>query len=55
VIGNEGRGMRNKTKKKCDFLLSIPREGKVQSLNASVAAGIFLYEVCRQRHEIKAQ
>jgi len=55
VIGNESRGMRNKTKKKCDFLLSIPREGKVQSLNASVAAGIFLYEVCRQRHEIKAQ
>ena len=50
VIGNEGRGMRSKTKQRCDFLLSIPREGKVQSLNASVAAGIFLYEVYRQRH-----
>ena len=54
VIGNEGRGMRNKTKQRCDFLLSIPREGKVQSLNASVAAGIFLYEVYRQRHGTKA-
>ena len=50
VIGNEGRGMRSKTKQRCDFLLSIPREGKVQSLNASVAAGIFLYDVYRQRH-----
>ena len=54
VIGNEGRGMRSKTKQRCDFLLSIPREGKVQSLNASVAAGIFLYEVYRQRHATKA-
>ena len=50
VIGNEGRGMRSKIKQRCDFLLSIPREGKVESLNASVAAGIFLYEVYRQRH-----
>ncbi len=54
VIGNEGKGMRSKTKQRCDFLLSIPREGKVQSLNASVAAGIFLYEVYRQRHATKA-
>lgn len=54
VIGNEGRGMRSKTKQRCDFLLSIPRQGKVQSLNASVAAGIFLYEVYRQRHGTKA-
>ena len=42
--------MRSKIKQRCDFLLSIPREGKVESLNASVAAGIFLYEVYRQRH-----
>ena len=54
VIGNEGRGMRSKTKQRCDFLLSVPREGKVESLNASVAAGIFLYEVYRQRHGTKA-
>ena len=55
VIGNEGRGMRSKTKQRCDFLLSIPREGKVQSLNASVAAGIFLYEVYRQRHGTRSR
>ena len=54
VIGNEGRGMRSKIKQRCDFLLSIPREGKVESLNASVAAGIFLYEVYRQRRGTKA-
>ncbi len=54
VIGNEGKGMRNKTRQECDFLLSIPKQGKVESLNASVAAGIFLYEVYRQRqHEVK--
>ena len=53
VVGNEGRGMRSKTKQRCDFLLSIPREGKVRSLNASVAAGIFLYEVYRQRYGTK--
>ena len=50
VIGNEGAGIRSKTKQKCDFLLSIPGQGKIKSLNASVASGIFLYEVCRQRH-----
>ena len=54
VIGSEGRGMRSKTKQRCDFLLSIPRAGIVESLNASVAAGIFLYEVYRQRHGAKA-
>ncbi len=54
VIGNEGRGMRSGTRQKCDFLLSIPGEGKVESLNASVAAGVFLYEVYRQRHGTKA-
>lgn len=48
VIGSEGRGLSQKIKEKCDFLLSIPRKGKVDSLNASVAAGIFLYEVGKQ-------
>ena len=36
-------------KEKCDFLLSLPMAGKITSLNASVAAGIFMYEVVRQR------
>lgn len=49
VIGNEGRGMRSGTKRRCDFVLSVPAAGKVESLNASVAGGIFLYEVYRQR------
>ena len=49
VIGNEGRGMRSSTKRRCDFVLSVPAAGKVESLNASVAGGIFLYEVYRQR------
>ena len=49
VIGNEGKGLSKKIKEKCDFLLSIPKIGKVGSLNASVASGIFLYEVARQR------
>lgn len=47
VIGNEGRGLSQKIKEKCDFLLSIPKKGKVESLNASVAAGLFLYEVSK--------
>ncbi len=49
VIGNEGRGLSKKIKEKCDFLLSIPKSGKVESLNASVATGIFLYEVGKKR------
>ncbi len=49
VIGSEGKGISQNTRKKCDFILSIPMKGKVNSLNASVAAGILMYEVCRQR------
>jgi len=49
IIGNEGHGMNRLTKEKCDFLLSLPLCGKIESLNASVAAGIFLYEITRQR------
>ncbi len=49
VIGNEGKGISPLVKKNCDFLASIPISSKVESLNASVAAGIFLYEVVRQR------
>jgi 23S rRNA (guanosine2251-2'-O)-methyltransferase len=47
VMGSEGRGIRPLIKKKCDFLLSIPITGKVDSLNVSVAAGIILYEMLR--------
>lgn len=49
VIGSEGFGMGKLIKDKCDFLLSLPMFGKVNSLNASVAGGIFIYEALRQR------
>jgi 23S rRNA (guanosine2251-2'-O)-methyltransferase len=49
VIGNEGKGLRRLTKDKCDLLLKIPMHGAIASLNASVAAGIALYEIQRQR------
>ncbi|MCK5710252.1 MAG: 23S rRNA (guanosine(2251)-2'-O)-methyltransferase RlmB [Deltaproteobacteria bacterium] len=49
VIGNEGKGLGHKIKSECDFLVSIPQKGKVSSLNASVAAGIMIYEIKRQR------
>jgi 23S rRNA (guanosine2251-2'-O)-methyltransferase len=49
VIGSEGQGIRRLNKEKCDFLVSIPLKGRIESLNASVAAGILMYEVVRQR------
>ena len=49
VVGSEGFGMGRLMKEKCDFLLSLPMAGKITSLNASVAAGIFMYEIVRQR------
>lgn len=49
VIGSEGDGMRPSTKKLCDALLNIPMKGQIQSLNASVAAGVVLFEIARQR------
>lgn len=49
VIGNEGSGMSQLVRKKCDFLINIPLRGKVTSLNASVAAGLLMYEVLRSR------
>ena len=51
VVGSEGFGMGRLIKEKCDFLLSLPMAGKITSLNASVAAGIFMYEVVRQRNK----
>lgn len=49
VIGNEGKGLRFLTKQKCDFLVKIPMYGKVESLNASVAGALMMYEVIRAR------
>lgn len=49
VVGGEGTGIRDLTKKLCDGVISIPMFGKVNSLNASVSAGIALYEAVRQR------
>lgn len=49
VIGSEGEGVGRLVKEKCDFTVSIPMFGNIQSLNASVAAALFMYEVVRQR------
>lgn len=49
VIGSEGNGMGNLVTKKCDFIVTIPMKGEVSSLNASVAAGVVLYEVFKGR------
>lgn len=49
VMGNEGKGMRHLVKQSCDHLIHIPMAGEVQSLNVSVATGITLFEVVRQR------
>ncbi|BCJ87358.1 23S rRNA (guanosine(2251)-2'-O)-methyltransferase RlmB [Effusibacillus dendaii] len=49
VIGNEGKGLGEVVKKRCDYLVRLPMIGQVQSLNAGVAAGILLYESVRQR------
>ena len=51
VIGNEGFGMSRLVRENCDFLVKIPMKGKVQSLNASVSAGIVIYEIVKQRGE----
>jgi 23S rRNA (guanosine2251-2'-O)-methyltransferase len=49
VIGGEGKGLSDLVKKNCDFLGFIPMKGQISSLNASVAAGVVMYEVVRQR------
>ena len=49
VIGSEGEGVSRLIKEKCDYVLSIPMKGDIDSLNASVAAGVLMYEVVRQR------
>ena len=49
VIGSEGKGLGRLVAEKCDFLISLPMQGQINSLNASVATGVILYEVLRQR------
>ncbi|WP_152395427.1 23S rRNA (guanosine(2251)-2'-O)-methyltransferase RlmB [Paenibacillus guangzhouensis] len=51
IIGNESKGMGRLLKDKCDFLIKLPMAGQINSLNASVAAGVFMYEVVRQRKQ----
>jgi 23S rRNA (guanosine2251-2'-O)-methyltransferase len=51
VIGNEGEGVGRLVKEKCDFVASIPMKGDIDSLNASVAAGVMAYEIVRQRRK----
>ncbi len=55
VIGSEGRGVSRLVREKCDFIVSMPMKGRINSLNASVAAGVLMYEVARQRAGIKAK
>ncbi|MCI5805694.1 MAG: 23S rRNA (guanosine(2251)-2'-O)-methyltransferase RlmB [Clostridium sp.] len=50
VIGNEGSGVSRLVKEKCDYVASIPMKGDIDSLNASVAAGVLAYEIVRQRY-----
>ena len=52
VLGSEGSGLRRRVEEKCDQLISLPQLGHVNSLNVSVAAGIVLYEVLRQRRAV---
>lgn len=49
IIGNEGEGVSRLVKEKCDYVASIPMKGNIDSLNASVAAGVLAYEIVRQR------
>ncbi len=55
VIGNEGEGVSRLIKEACDFRASIPMKGDIDSLNASVAAGVLAYEIVRQRMAAQAQ
>jgi 23S rRNA (guanosine2251-2'-O)-methyltransferase len=49
VIGSEGKGIRQSVRTLCDVLVNIPMRGRINSLNVSVATGIFVFEILRQR------
>jgi 23S rRNA (guanosine2251-2'-O)-methyltransferase len=49
VVGSEGKGLRRLVRERCDWLMALPMRGEINSLNASVAGSIALYEVLRQR------
>ncbi|OQY22901.1 MAG: hypothetical protein B6I34_05205 [Anaerolineaceae bacterium 4572_32.1] len=49
IVGSEGTGLRRLVRQRCDFLLRLPMRGQIDSLNASVAASVALYEIWRQR------
>jgi 23S rRNA (guanosine2251-2'-O)-methyltransferase len=51
VLGGEGKGLHELTRKRCDFVVSLPTVGPVKSLNVSVAAGVVWFEAVRQRRE----
>ncbi|GAB4141409.1 MAG: 23S rRNA (guanosine(2251)-2'-O)-methyltransferase RlmB [Ignavibacteriales bacterium] len=53
ILGNEEKGLRHNTEGFCDSLIKIPMLGRIQSLNVSVSAGIFLFEIVKQRHSIQ--
>ena len=53
VIGNEGEGVSKLVRENCDFVASIPMNGDIDSLNASVATGVLAYEIVRQRIQAK--
>ena len=55
VLGGEGKGLHELTRKRCDFVVSLPTTGPVKSLNVSVAAGVVLFEVLRQRHALSGR
>ena len=54
VLGSEGKGLHRLVAEKCDVLVKIPMQGKIESLNVSVAAGVILFEAVRQREKVKA-
>ncbi len=55
VVGSEGNGVGRLIKEKCDFTVSLPMKGRINSLNASVAGGVLMYEIARQRLAIQAR
>ncbi|MBF1102644.1 MAG: 23S rRNA (guanosine(2251)-2'-O)-methyltransferase RlmB, partial [Solobacterium sp.] len=49
IIGNEGKGISRLLREKCDFVVSLPMRGKIESLNAAVSAGILMYSIYNMR------